>query len=368
MFVYQHKNWPNFTWNTEEVVVPLGKVRNLEGRLSGKMEAIGFQLKDEALLQTLTLEVVKSTDIEGEVLDKEQVRSSLARKLGLEVFGLVPSDRNVDGVVEMILDATRNHKKPLNKDRLFAWHASLFPGGRSGMMKISTGAWRDDRDGPMQVVSGAMGKERVHFQAPAAKQVDKEMGLFLNWFQGKETTDPVLKAAVAHLWFLTIHPFDDGNGRIARALADMQLTRADGNFPRFYSMSAQIRKERNKYYELLEKTQRGNLDITDWMLWFLDCLYAAIKAADVVLAGVLAKSNFWSEHKSTPINPRQHLMVNKLLDGFEGKLNTSKWAKIAKCSADTALRDIQDLINKGMLEKDSAGGRSTNYQLKEVQK
>lgn len=341
----------------------LGKVRNMEGRLAGKMEVLGFQLKDEALLETLTLEVVKTSSIEGEILNNEQVRSSLARKLGMDAFGLVRSDRNVDGVVEMILDATKFHRKALSKERLFDWHSSLFPDGKSGLQRITVGKWREDKEGPMQVVSGPMGREKVHFQAPDAKVLEKEMKQFLAWFAAPETTDPVLKAAIAHLWFLTIHPFSDGNGRIARAIADLQLTRADGNFPRFYSMSAQIRNERNEYYSILESTQKGDMDITEWLVWFLKCLYSAITASDQLLARILLKSEFWNKYKAAPINPRQHLMVNKLLDGFEGKLTSSKWATIAKCSSDSALRDIQNLIALGMLVKEDSGGRSTSYVL-----
>ncbi len=362
-YIHQLKSWPKFTWKTEQLLVMLGKVRQLEGKLAGRMEDLGFNLKDEALLQTLSAEVIKSSEIEGEVLDKEQVRSSLARKLGIQTFGIIPSDRNVDGVVELILDATKNHRKKLTRDRLFNWHSSLFPFGKSGHSSIKTGDWRDDSEGPMQVVSGAMGREIIHFRAPAAKKLEKEMTLFLNWFEEKDSTDPVLKAALAHLWFLTIHPFDDGNGRIARAIADLQLTRSDGNFPRFYSMSAQIRKERNKYYELLEKTQRGDLDITEWMQWFLNCLYSAMQASEKIIAVTLSKSRFWNQHKATSLNDRQHLIVNRLLDGFEGKLNSSKWGKICKCSTDTALRDIQDLVTKKMLMKDEGGGRSTSYSL-----
>ncbi|MBK6931099.1 MAG: Fic family protein [Saprospirales bacterium] len=362
-YIHQLYDWPKFKWNPEAVLAYLGTVRHLQGKLLGKMSALGFVLQQEAELETLTLDVLKSTEIEGEFLNPEQVRSSIARRLGMDISGLVPSDRHVDGVVEMMLDATQHNDQPLTAERLFGWHAALFPTGRSGMYKIVVGAWRDDSTGPMQVVSGGMGRERVHFQAPDAGALDKEMDAFIHWFNQEDKMDPVIKAAIAHLWFVTIHPFDDGNGRIARAIADMQLSRADGSSQRFYSMSAQIRLERNRYYEILEHTQKGDLDITDWLLWFLDCLTSALRATDQILARVLAKATFWEQHRATMLNERQRLLINKLFDGFDGKLNTSKWAKIAKCSADTALRDIQDLMDKEILRKEAAGGRSTSYEL-----
>lgn len=362
-YIYQRQDWPNFIWNHAKLLTHLGMVRHLQGKLMGKMSSLGFVLQKEAALETLTQDVLKSTEIEGEFLNPEQVRSSIARRLGMDISGMVPSDRHVDGVVEMILDATQHNETPLTAERLFGWHAALFPTGRSGMYKIVTGAWRDDSTGPMQVVSGGMGKERVHFQAPDAIVLEKEMNAFIAWFNREDTTDPVIKAAIAHVWFVTIHPFDDGNGRIARAIADMQLSRADGSPQRFYSMSAQIRLERNRYYEILEQTQKGDLDITEWLLWFLDCLTGALKATDHALAQVLTKAKFWERYRAVVLNERQRLMINQLFDGFEGKLNSSKWAKIAKCSADTALRDIQDLLHKGMLKKDAAGGRSTSYEL-----
>jgi Fic family protein len=367
LYIHQNPYWPEFSCNNETLQVPLGKVRNLQGRLAGKMEALGFSLRSEALLETLTLDVLKSTEIEGEILNPEQVRSSIARRLGMEISGLVPSDRDVEGVVEMMLDATQKYTEPLTKERLFSWQASLFPTGRSGMYKIVTGDWRKDETGPMQVVSGAMGKERVHFEAPEASLMDKEMKQFIEWFNKEQNEiDPVIKAGIAHLWFVSIHPFEDGNGRIARAIADMQLARAEGSSQRFYSMSAQIRVQRNAYYEILEKTQKGNLDITSWLSWFLHCLSLALTSTDQILSKVLGKAQFWQMHAVMPLNDRQKLMVNKLLDGFDGKLNSSKWAKVAKCSADTALRDIQDLINKDILIRDKSGGRSTSYSLKMI--
>jgi len=363
MYIHQQPEWPNFSWNHAELLTRLGTVRHLQGKLLGKMSALGFLLRKEAELETLTRDVLKSTEIEGEFLNPEQVRSSIARRLGMDVSGLPTPDRHVEGVVDMMLNAMQQHEETLTAERLFDWHAALFPTGRSGMHKIIVGAWRDDSTGPMQVVSGGMGRERVHFQAPDAGVLQKEMDAFLIWFNQRDDTDPVLKAAVAHLWFVTIHPFDDGNGRIARAIADMQLARADGSNQRFYSMSAQIRLERNRYYEILEQTQKGDLDITAWLVWFLDCLAGALMATDDTLAQVLAKAKFWERHRTTAFNDRQHRMINRLFDGFEGNLNTSKWAKMAKCSSDTALRDIQDLLDKGVLQREAAGGRSTSYAL-----
>ncbi len=363
LYIYQQKDWPRFTWDDNDLLFYLGKVRNLQGKLTGKMESLGFVFREEAVLETLTLDVLKSTEIEGEFLNSKEVRSSVARHLGMNLPGLIASDRNVDGVVEMMLDATQRYKKPLTAKRLFSWHSSLFPLGISGSYKIIVGKWRNDKTGPMQVVSGAMGKERVHYQAPEAKSLPKEMTKFLKWFNGKDSLDPVIKAALAHLWFVTIHPFDDGNGRIARAIADMQLARADGNNQRFYSMSAQIRIERNKYYNILEKTQKGNLDVSEWMKWFLSCLIGSLNASQQTLVKVLDKVFFWEKHSNVLLNERQKKILNKLLDGFDGKLTSSKWAKITKCSADTALRDIQDLIKKKILIKDISGGRSTSYEL-----
>lgn len=363
-FIHQQDNWPEFAWNNDDFVSLLSEARNLQGRLIGKMETLGFDLRNEAFLDTLTLDVIKSSEIEGEFLNPDQVRSSIARRLGMEIAGSVESDRNVEGVVEMMLDATQNCFEPLTADRLFDWHAALFPTGRSGMYKITVAAWRKDTTGPMQVVSGAMGKEKVHFQAPDSELLEKEMNQFLAWFNGNKTIDLVIKAAVAHLWFVTIHPFDDGNGRITRALTDMLLAQSDKSNQRFYSMSAQIRIERKQYYELLEKTQKGNLDITNWITWFLSCLINALKSTDSVLTKVLFKADFWQKHINTAINDRQKKLLNKLMDGFDGKLTSSKWAKIAKCSKDSAIRDINDLIEKGILQKEAAGGRSTNYELK----
>lgn len=363
MYIHERYDWPNFTWDMDLISVPLGEVRHLQGALLGRMQALGFPQQQESQLETLTLEILKSNEIEGEILNPEQVRSSLARRLGLEVSGLVPSDRNVDGVVDVLLDATRNYLAPLSRDRFFDWHTSLFPSARSGMYKIIAGAWRDDNSGPMQVVSGGMGRERVHFQAPAAERLELEMQRFMDWANSSLVLDPVLKAAIAHLWFITIHPFDDGNGRIARALTDMLLARSDGSPLRFYSMSAQIRLERNRYYQVLESSQKGDLDISEWLLWFLNCLRGALLATEITLNKVLQKASFWDKNRSVTLNERQRLMLNKLLDGFEGNLTASKWAKITKSSPDTALRDIQDLIRKDVLAKTAAGGRSTSYVL-----
>lgn len=364
VYIHQLPHWPRFTWNQEMLSPLLADVKSRQGRLLGRMEGLGFQLRSEANLQTLTLDVLKSSEIEGELLDAAQVRSSLARKLGMDIAGLVPADRHVDGVVEMLLDATQNHRQPLSAERLFGWHAALFPTGWSGMHKITVAAWRTNtKEDPMQVVSGAMGRETVHFQAPDAERLQDEMRHFLHWFNEDGQMDAVLKAAVAHLWFVTIHPFDDGNGRMARALTDLQLSRADQSAQRFYSMSAQIRKERNAYYQILERTQKGSMDITEWLIWFLQCMQRALTATDETLAAVLQKARFWEQHATTILNQRQLLMLNKLLDGFEGKLTTSKWAALTKTSTDTALRDIQDLLNKKILVNDVGGGRSTSYVL-----
>jgi Fic family protein len=363
-YIHQLSNWPHFIWRNDDLVNLLSEARNLQGRLIGKMEFLGFDLRNEALLDTLTRDVLKSSEIEGEYLNPDQVRSSIARRLGMEIAGSVESERNVDGVVEMMLDATQNCFKPLTADRLFDWHAALFPAGRSGMYKITIADWRKDMTGPMQVVSGAIGKEKIHFQAPDSIVVEKEMKQFLDWFNNNVETDLVLKAAIAHLWFVTIHPFEDGNGRITRALTDTLLAQSDKSNQRFYSMSAQIRIQRKEYYELLETTQKGNLDITEWIQWFLTCLINSLKATDSLLVSILVKADFWTKHAKTLLNERQKQLLNKLLDGFEGKLTSSKWAKIAKCSTDTAIRDINDLIDKNVLQKESAGGRSTNYELK----
>jgi Fic family protein len=384
-YVYQTKDWPEFLWDNDLLLNLLGEVRNLQGKLVGKMEALGFDFREKALLKTLTLDVLKSSEIEGEIYKVEEVRSSLAKKLGMDLPDLVPYDRNIDGVADVLVDATRNNRDLLTEERLFSWHAALFPTGRSGMFKITVGNWRQDEGGPMyyvwnygtmhvgnwrqdeggpmQVVSGAMGKEFVHFEAPASKRVPKEMAEFIDWFNEETQLEPVLKAAVAHFWFITIHPFDDGNGRIARALTDMLLARADGINQRFYSMSAQIQKERKRYYSILESSQKSSVDITSWNVWFLECLKKSLLATDGILADVLQKSDFWREHAQTQLNERQHKMLNKVLDGFEGKLTTSKWAKISKCSSDTALRDIQDLISKKILKKEELGGRSSAYEL-----
>lgn len=362
-YIHQLAEWPKFTWDHESVAVPLADIRYRQGRLLGRMEGLGFSLQREAELETLTLDVVKSSEIEGENLNTNQVRSSIARRLGMDIAAAISADRNVEGVVEMMLDASQNFDKPLTRDRLFAWHAALFPTGRSGMRKIIVGAWRDDADGPMEVVSGPIGKERVHYQAPPAPLLEREMARFFDWANESDGTDPVLRAALAHLWFATIHPFDDGNGRMARAIADWALARSEKSPQRFYSMSSRIRQERDDYYEILERTQRGTLDVTPWMAWFLACLGRAFEATEATLATVLHKARFWRKQADVNINDRQRLLLNKVLDGFDGKLTSSKWAKIAKCSQDTAIRDITDLVARGVLEKDAGGGRSTSYSL-----
>lgn len=364
-YIHELSAWPKFKWDDEALVPRLSDVRHRQGRLIGRMEMLGFDLQAEASLQSLTEEVVKSSEIEGEVLDRDQVRSSLARRLGMDVAGLVPADRDVEGIVEMMLDATQNYAEPLTKDRLFGWHAGLFPTGRSGMTKIAVGEWRTEASGPMQVVSGAHGHEKVHFEAPDTTRLDQEMSYFLQWFEQEQGTDPVVKAAVAHLWFVTIHPFEDGNGRIARAIADLALARSEKIAQRFYSMSAQIKTERKDYYDTLERTQKGGLDITEWVLWFLGCLDRAFTGAEGIVGNVMRKARFWDRLSGEQLNERQMKVLNRLLDGFEGKLTSSKWAALTKSSQDTAGRDIDDLARRGFLVKNPGGGRSTSYSLVE---
>ena len=363
IYIHYLASWPAFSWRQESLANQLAAVSRKQGRLIGRMEALGFNLRAEAVLETLTEEVTKSGAIEGETLDKGQVRSSLARRLGMEVAGLKAPDRDTEGVAEMMIDATQNYAAPLTAERLFAWHAALFPSGRSGMTRIVVGAWRTGASGPMEVVSGPYGKERVHFEAPTYDRIDAEMAAFLEWFEGEQAIDPVIKAAVAHLWFVTIHPFEDGNGRIARAIADMALARSEASPQRFYSMSAQIRIGRNAYYDILESTQKGDLDITEWLRWFLTCLDQAFDGAAATLSNVIQKARFWDAIADEKLNERQRAMLNRLLDGFEGKLTSTKWAKITRASQDTASRDINDLVTRGILVKEGAGGRSTNYSL-----
>jgi len=363
MYIHERKDWPDFHWNIEKLMEPLASVRYRQGGLIGQMKGLGFRLQQEAVLETLTKDVLKTSEIEGEKLDAEQVRSSVARRLGLDIGGLKPADRNVEGVVEMMLDATGHYDRPLTDERLFGWHAALFPTGRSGMTKIKTGAWRDEKAGPMRVVSGAVGREKVHFEAPKANRLKKEMATFLKWFESNDAIDPVLKAGLAHLWFVTIHPFEDGNGRIARAIADMALARSEHSSQRFYSMSAQIKLEHKEYYGILEATQKGTVDVTGWMLWFLDCLGSAIDGAHLTLKAVIDKARFWDRIKDAPLNDRQRSVINRLLDGFEGKLTSSKYAKLTKCSQDTAHRDIQALVERRILVQNPEGGRSTSYSL-----
>lgn len=361
-YIYQYQNWTNFKWRDADINTLFGEVRHLQGKVNGQMNTLGYATQEETTLSTLTLDVIKSSEIEGEKLDYEQVRSSIARRLGINIGGLVPTNRNVEGVVEMILDATQNYQEPLIHERLFGWHAALFPTGRSGMHAIEVGSYRS---GEMQIVSGAMGKEKVHFEAVPANSVQEEMDKFLEWFNGNAAIDPVLKSAIAHFWFIIIHPFDDGNGRIARAISDMMLARADKTKERYYSMSSQILVERKQYYEILQKVQHSSGDITEWLVWFLHCLKKALIATEVTLHKILRKADFWKLHENTDLNVRQRLLLNKLLDGFDGKLKSSKWAKIAKCSADTALRDIKNLIDKGILRQEQPSGRSTNYALED---
>ncbi len=367
-YIHQLEDWPNFTWDSEPLTPLLAEVRYQQGRLLGQLEGQGFKihhLHKEACLVTLTEEVVKSSAIEGENLDAEQVRSSIARHLGMDIGGTPNVARHIDGIVEMMLDATRNHNSPLTTDRLFGWHAAMFPTGRSGMRNITVGAWRIPAAGPMQVVSGPIGREKVHFEAPDTNLLPDEMDAFLKWFNSSSDMDPVLKAAIAHFWFVTIHPFEDGNGRIARAIAEMALARADGSSERYYSMSSQIESERNDYYESLKHSQRMNLDITRWLKWFLECLGRCIDSASETLASVLRKARIWEQVNASAVNERQKKIIARLLDDFKGNLNTSKYAKMAKCSADTALRDIRELLDLHILIQNPGGGRSTSYRLRE---
>ena len=363
MYIHQHKNWPDFQWDSDIMLPYISKIRDLQGRLIGRMESLGFELREEAVLEILTDDIIESSAIEGEFLDPDEVRSSIARRLGLDISGLPEASRDVDGVVEMMLDATQNYEAPLTKDRLCGWHAALFPTGRTGIHRITVGDWRKDIQGPMQVVSGPIGREKVHYTAPEAKRLEPEMNRFIRWFNTENSMEPVIKSAIAHLWFVSIHPFDDGNGRIGRAIADCQLARADRTSQRFYSMSAQIMKSRKEYYTILESTQKGNLNVSQWLVWYLDRLSEALESTDGALSKVLFKARFWEIHKTTRLNERQIKMINILLGDFFGKLHSSKWAKMTNVHRDTARRDIQDLVEKGILSESSEGGRSTNYTL-----
>lgn len=363
MYIYEHENWTKFKWNEDKISPLLAHVRNLQGRLLGKMEALGFDIQKSTTLEVITSDVLKSSLIEGENLNQQQVRSSIARRLGIEVVGIIPSERNVDGVVDMMLDATQNYDKALSNERLYSWHAALFPSGYSGISKIKTGQYRDDSNGPMQVVSGRFGNEKVHYRAPDATIIGDEMNDFINWVNSEKNIDPVISSAIAHLWFVTVHPFEDGNGRIARAIADMMLARSDCTKSRFYSMSSQIQAERDLYYDVLEDTQKGDCNIDDWLFWYLNCLEKSIKNAEDIVTKAQNKSNIWLRLNQHPLNARQIKILNMLIDGFEGNLTSSKWATINKCSQDTASRDIDDLIAKGILVKGDKGGRSTNYHM-----
>lgn len=364
-YIHELRGWPQLSWSHEKLSGQLASLRHRQGRLLGRMEGLGFTLQNEALLQTLTQDVLKSSEIEGESLDRDQVQSSIARRLGLDVGGLIPADRNVDGLVEMMLDATQHYADPLTEERLFGWHAAMFPTGRSGMTRIIVGQWRDD-SGPMQVISGRLGREKLHYQAPDAVRLPREMGRFLEWFNASHDFDPVVMAGLAHLWFVTLHPFEDGNGRIARTIADMALARSEKSARRFYSMSSQIRLERRDYYDILEKTQKDGLDVTPWLEWFLGCLDRAFEGAEEILSKVLSKARFWQTYADYSFSDRQRVMINLLFDGVDGKMTSSKWAKLAKCSQDTALRDIEELLKCGVLVKEPGGGRSTSYALAEA--
>jgi Fic family protein len=362
-YIHLREDWPAFRWDASALAPLLADTRHAQGRLLGRMEGLEFRLRGEADLAVMTAEVVKSSAIEGERLNDREVRSSLARRLGIDIGGTAPVSRVVEGVVEMMLNATREYEAPLSAERLFAWHAALFPTGRSGMRKITVGAWRHSEAGPMQVVSGPLGREKVHYEAPEAGRLSHEMATFLDWFNADPSTDPVIKAALAHFWFVTIHPFEDGNGRIARAIADMALARCDGTAQRFYSMSAQIEAERSAYYDVLEQSQKGDLDVTEWLTWFLACLGRSLDRAQETLSTVLLKARVWQRVGSAGVNERQRKVINRLLDGFEGNLTSSKYAKLTHCSSDTALRDIRDLLARGVLLRNPGGGRSVSYRI-----
>jgi len=390
-YIWQLPDWPHLSYDAAALAAPLAQVHRAQGQLMGRMAELGLAQREQATLQVLTQEVIKTSEIEGEQLSLDAVRSSIARKLGLDIGALAPSDRHVDGVVDVVLDATRNFEQPLDRERLFGWHAALFPTGYSGRMRITVAAWRLDASGPMEVVSGAVGREKVHFQAPPASTLPAQTATFLQWFEAAPVGDALIKAGLAHLWLVTLHPFDDGNGRISRAVGDMALARAEGfsaagppqsadaprggsdprnggawgqfSRQRFYSFSAQIQRERKDYYDQLEAAQKGPLDVTPWLHWFLGCLLRAVQGADATLTGVLDKAQFWQRWAGTPMNARQTKVLNRVLDGFEGKLTNAKWAAIGQCSADTALRDINDLLARGVLRKLEGGGRSTGYEL-----
>ncbi|WP_334188306.1 Fic family protein [Noviherbaspirillum sp.] len=365
-YIWQASDWPAWRYDLAALAGPLADVSRAQGLLLGRLADIGLALRDQANLAALTEDVVKTSEIEGEQLNVASVRSSIARRLGVDIGALAPVDRHVEGVVEMVLDATTNCDAPVTRERLFGWHAALFPTGYSGLSKIAIGAWRDDANGPMQVVSGPVGRQRVHFEAPPADRIEQETSPFLDWINGSLNEPPLIKAGLGHLWFVTLHPFDDGNGRIARAIGDLLLARAEGSPQRFYSLSAQIQRERKAYYDILERTQKGTLDVTEWMAWFLATLHSAVDQAQHTLDAVLAKARFWQHWASTPLNERQAMLLNRLLDGFEGKLTSSKWAAIAQCSPDTALRDVNELLARGVLRKSDAGGRSTSYELNDL--
>ncbi|MFI5443727.1 Fic family protein [Polaromonas sp. UC242_47] len=365
-YLWQRPDWPQWRWDATVLAAPLAQVHRAQGHLAGRMAELGLVQRDQATLQALTQEVITTSAIEGEALNLNAVRSSIARRLGVDIGALTPSDRHVDGVVDMVLDATQHYTRALTSERLFGWHAALFPTGYSGRLRIQVGAWRNDAAGPMQVVSGPVGREKVHYEAPPAQTLQHETTAFLDWFNAPVVGDALIHAGLAHLWLVTLHPFDDGNGRISRAVGDMALARAEGSAQRYYSLSAQIQRERKTYYDQLETTQRGPLDVTPWLAWFLACLLRAVQGADDLLAGVLDKAQFWQRWAGTPMNERQTLVLNRVLDGMEGKLTNAKWAAIAKCSPDTALRDINGLLALGVLGKLEGGGRNTAYALQSL--
>ncbi|WP_067673926.1 Fic family protein [Nocardia miyunensis] len=362
-YLWEDAHWPELRYDDSRLAHPIFEVAHQHGYLLGRLADAEDETREQASLAALTSDVVKTSEIEGELLNAESVRSSIARHLGVDIGAVMPADRHIDGVVEMVLDATVHHEQPVTSERLFGWHAGLFPTGYSGISRVRIGGWRTDENGPMEVVSGPYGRQRVHFEAPPADTLETEMRRFLEWFNEAAPESPIIKAGLAHLWFVTLHPFDDGNGRIARALGDLWLARADHSPQRFYSLSTQIQRDRNAYYTILERTQKGTLDVTEWLLWFIGALQRAITHANSTVDDVLAKAEFWRQRRQFAMNERQRAMLNRLLDGFNGKLTTRKWAIITKCSQDTALRDINELIELGVLRRSESGGRSTSYEL-----
>lgn len=358
MYIHQTADWPHFIWDKEKIEAELIKVNKAAGFLEGRLSAIGFDVRQLAAVEALTHDIVASYEIENMVLDSGQVRSSVARRMGVRITGETEPSHYVEGVVEMMLDAVDNYRSPLTDERLFGWHNCLFPTGRSGMEVINVGRYRTDA---MNVESGAMGREKIHYHAPEPEMVPVEMERFLAWFNSDDTPEDYVKSAVAHFWFVSIHPFDDGNGRIGRAIADMALSQADNSTMRYFSISRQINKEKREYNNMLEHCQKGSCDITAWIHWYLGCMLRAISGAEDMLSSILDKAIFWQNHSQTTMNDRQKNALNIWLDGYEGKLTVKNWAKKANTSVDTAARDVKDLVDKGLLVPKSGKHRNVPY-------